>query len=108
MNRSVTFIQQGREGQAIYSEGPHSIAGYQEFGGGDVVAMRSIVGRHKRTDVTHQKQFAGTGPRQQIRHQARIRAANEQGGRMLPLVYQGLELLTVLWKRVVVETAQAI
>jgi hypothetical protein len=42
MNRSVTFIQQGREGQAIYSEGPHSIAGYQEFGGGDVVAILSM------------------------------------------------------------------
>jgi hypothetical protein len=42
MNRSVTFVQQGREGQAIYTEGAHSITGYQEFGGGDVVAILSM------------------------------------------------------------------
>lgn len=44
-NRSaprVTIAQQGREGRVFYQEGPHSLSGYQEFGGGDVVVILSM------------------------------------------------------------------
>jgi hypothetical protein len=39
---SVTVVENGREGRVIYNEGLRSIAGYWEFGGGDVVAIVSM------------------------------------------------------------------
>lgn len=42
MQRSVTLIERGREGQVLYTEGLRSITGSQEFGGGDVVAIVSM------------------------------------------------------------------
>lgn len=39
MTRSVSIIEQGREGRVRYSEGGRSLDGYWEFGGGDVVAI---------------------------------------------------------------------
>ncbi|MFZ5548185.1 MAG: hypothetical protein ACOZJX_05780 [Pseudomonadota bacterium] len=42
MNRSVTFVQQGREGQVVYTEGARAITGHMEFGGGDVVTILSM------------------------------------------------------------------
>lgn len=42
MKRSVTFIQQGRDGQVVYTEGAGSITGHMEFGGGDVVSILSM------------------------------------------------------------------
>lgn len=42
MSRSVTFVQQGREGQVVYTEGAGSITGHMEFGGGDVVTILSM------------------------------------------------------------------
>jgi hypothetical protein len=42
MDRSVTLIQQGREGQLCYREGQHCITGHQEFGGGNVIAVVSM------------------------------------------------------------------
>jgi hypothetical protein len=42
MTRSVSLSQRGREGQVTYREGLRFITGYQEFGGGDVVAIVSM------------------------------------------------------------------
>ena len=38
----VSVVQHGRDGHVTYHDGPHSITGYQEFGGGDVVAIVSM------------------------------------------------------------------
>ncbi len=40
--RTVSISQQGREGYVTYYEDLRSISGYQEFGGGDVVAIVSM------------------------------------------------------------------
>ncbi len=40
--RTVSISQQGREGYVTYHEDLRSISGYQEFGGGDVVAIVSM------------------------------------------------------------------
>jgi hypothetical protein len=42
MAPSVTITQNGRDGHVHYSEGPLSIEGYWEFGGGDVVTIVSM------------------------------------------------------------------
>lgn len=42
MMRSVSISQRGREGQVTYRDGLRFITGYQEFGGGDVVAIVSM------------------------------------------------------------------
>lgn len=47
MMRSVTILEQGRDGRVLYSEGIHSIEGYWEFGGGDVVTIVSIGSREE-------------------------------------------------------------
>jgi hypothetical protein len=73
-----------------------------------VVAMRAVVRWHEGTDVTHQKQFARPGTRQQVGHQARVRTADEQGGGVLALIHQVLELLAVLRESIVVEATQAV
>ncbi len=39
MRQTVTIVERGREGTVTYTEGGQSIAGYWEFGGGDVVAI---------------------------------------------------------------------
>lgn len=39
---TVSIAEQGREGRVIYTEGGHTLAGYQAFGGGDVVAIVSM------------------------------------------------------------------
>ena len=38
----VSVVQHGRDGHVTYHDGAHSITGYQEFGGGDVVAIVSM------------------------------------------------------------------
>ncbi len=42
MRPTVRVVQKGRSGQVFYQEGRHTITGYQEFGGGDVVAIVSM------------------------------------------------------------------
>jgi hypothetical protein len=42
MNKSVTVTERGREGEVTYREDSRTITGYQEFGGGDVVAIVSM------------------------------------------------------------------
>jgi hypothetical protein len=44
MRPTVRVAQQGRSGHVVYQEGQHTITGYQEFGGGDVVAIVSMGG----------------------------------------------------------------
>jgi hypothetical protein len=39
MLRTVSIADHGREGCVTYIEGLHSLSGYQEFGGADVVAI---------------------------------------------------------------------
>lgn len=40
--RSVTILEQGRDGQVRYAQGLHTLEGYWEFGGGDVVTIVSM------------------------------------------------------------------
>lgn len=47
MTRSVTILEQGREGRVQYTEGGSSIKGYWEFGGGDVVSIVSMGSREE-------------------------------------------------------------
>ena len=42
MKQSVTVTDRGRESEVTYREGSHTITGYQEFGGADVVAIVSM------------------------------------------------------------------
>lgn len=42
MAGKVTIIENGRDGQVLYHEGPHTINGYWEFGGNDVVTIVSM------------------------------------------------------------------
>jgi len=42
LHRTVTISERGREGHVTYTEGGNAITGYQEFGGGDVVAIVSM------------------------------------------------------------------
>ena len=42
MSPSVSVVQHGRDGHVTYHDGAHTITGYQEFGGGDVVAIVSM------------------------------------------------------------------
>lgn len=60
----VTITETGRTGQVQYSEGQHTISGYWEFGGSDVVAIVSMGSREewqrshtwameKRADILH-------------------------------------------------------
>lgn len=42
MRRNVTIVENGRSGDVHYSEGFHSIRGYWELGGGDVVTIVSM------------------------------------------------------------------
>lgn len=42
MSPRVSVVQHGRDGHVTYHDGAHSITGYQEFGGGDVVAIVSM------------------------------------------------------------------
>jgi len=43
----VTIIETGRDGQVQYSEGQHTISGYWEFGGSDVVTIVSMGSREE-------------------------------------------------------------
>lgn len=47
MKGSVTIVENGRTGSVQYSQGPRSISGYWEFGGGDVVAIVSMGSREE-------------------------------------------------------------
>jgi len=79
---------------------------YRKFNGRGraVETRRAVVGRHEGTDVAHQEKFARPGARQQVGHQARIAAADEQRRRVLAVVHQQPEVAAVLrkasvWKR---------
>ena len=67
---------------------------YSEFdrGRGSVEAVRLAVRRHKGTNVADEKQLARTGTGQQVRHDARVAAADEQRQRPLAIVDQLPEL----------------
>lgn len=49
MMRSVTIIEQGREGRVRYAEPIGSLEGYLEFGGNNVVAIVNMGSREDRT-----------------------------------------------------------
>jgi hypothetical protein len=63
--------------------------------------------RHKGTDIAHDEQLARPGAGQQVGQQARVRAADEQDGRVLAVAHQVLELLLRAGKGVVVKAPQA-
>ena len=99
------WLDLGREALLPVQPGPEALRRTEQRA---VVAMGAVVRWHKGTDVTHQKQLPRPRTRQQIGNQARIRTANEQGGGVLALIHQVLELLAVLRKSIVVKTAQAV
>jgi hypothetical protein len=51
------------------------------------------MGRHKGADIAHDEQLARPSAGQQVGQQARVRAADEQDGRVLAVAHQVLELL---------------
>ena len=70
--------------------------------------IRTIVRRYKSTHIAHQEKLARPRTCQQMRYQAGVRTTYEQRSGVLPLIHEGLELLPVLRKGVLVETAQAL
>ena len=95
---------------AAHDDAAHLQVEHGKLDGGRsaVMAMRAVVRWHKGTDVTHKKQLPRPRTRQQVRHQTRVRTADEQGGGVLALIHQVLELLAVLRKSIVVKTTQAV
>ena len=75
--------------------------------GSAVIAVRRVERRHEISDVADHKQFTRAAVHQQIGHDARIGAADEQHGRTLPLVYEVLELPSEPRKITRLETPQA-
>ncbi len=95
---------------SAHDDAPHLQAEHREFDGGGraVVAVRAVVGRHEGAHVAHQEEFTRPRAGEQVRHQARIGAADEQRGGPLALRHQVLEALAVARERIVVEAPQAL
>mgnify|MGYP006170609733 CR=1 FL=1 len=75
---------------------------------GAVQPVRAIEGRHQRAHIAHDEQLARPGAGQEVRHQARIRAPDEQGFGVLPLRHQILKPLLVQWKIIRMKTLQTL
>jgi len=83
---------------------------HRKFDGGcgAMQAVRAIVGRHKGADIAHNEQIARLGTGQQIGHQTRVGAADEQRLGVLAVCHQILKALLVAREVIRVELPQAV
>ena len=106
------FVVQRADAAAVAVAADHNARNLQIQNGkfdrcrGAVVTGTAVVGRHKRPHVANDEQLAWAGARQQVGHQARVRAADEQDGRVLAVTHQILELLLHARKSMVMKAAQ--
>jgi hypothetical protein len=71
-----------------------------------VIPMGRVERRHKRADIAHDEELAGTGTGDQVRNDPGIGAANEKYGRLLAVLDQLFEPPAKAWEMLRAKAAE--